>query len=229
MKTFKIHYEDITFKNWLETVGGVKRFQVAAQVSDGYPKSSAMPFKDLGNYGWFRAYSAKTKTDGVDPEWGMSIYSKDNFAEAFKGDFLVEVSRRLQGLGFSRIRVNVIFQDNISMADAEGTHEPQLHVIRVQKNLDDKRMMHVVAHEWAHALWKSLPKRDKGSFSMYWAGSFGRASNLSSYSFTKPEEKFCELVAEAVVNPSVLSDEEMKLVRMIAGKSMPKHELGGES
>jgi hypothetical protein len=218
------------FKNWLETVGGVKRFQMAAQVSDGYPKSSAIPFKDLGNYGWFRAYSAKTKTDGVDPEWGMSVYSKDDFAEGFKGDFLMEISRRLQGLGFSRIRVNVIFQDNVSKADAEGTHEPQLHVIRVQKDLDPKRMMHVVAHEWAHALWKSLPKRDKESFSRYWVNSFGRSSNLSSYSFTGgPAEKFCELVAEAVADPSSLSRDEMKLVQMIAGKSMPEHELGGVS
>jgi len=222
----------MNFRKWLETVGGVRRLKDAGWQPEGYPSEirgmkTSVTLSELGTFGWFRAYSA-SDSSGYDPEWGVSLYGSDWFAEGFDGRLLVEVTQRLMSLGFRPLRVSVIFHGSVPSKDAEGTHEPQLHVIRVKKGLDEGRMMHVLAHEWAHAVWKSMPKQDKESFEKYWVGSFGRrGSGLSSYAFTGgPKEMFCEMVAEAVANPSALSREEAKLVRMVAGGSMPVHSLG---
>ncbi len=202
----------MNFRKLHEIVAGVRRYQ-----------QSETPFKDLGWHGWFHAYSAASSY--VNDE-GESSYKIDVFAEHFNGKPLEEITKRLQAFGFPKLTFTIIFQDYVLPKGAEGAHERQLHIIRLKKDLEPKRMLHNIAHEWAHTFWWSLPKEDKRSFTNYYFLSFSQDTNLDTYALSGgPGEKFCELIAEAVTNPGTLNKEELKLVKMIASRNMPKFKL----
>lgn len=205
------------FKILSEIVGGVKRFQQAET-----------PIKDLGQHGWFHVYSVPESHIAGD-EYGTRLYHPDAFAEKFDGSILKEASAKLQQFGFRKINSTVIFTDFVLPIGAEGTNEKEIHIIRVKKELDPKRMLHVIIHEWAHNLWRSMPKDDKTSFTHYYFISFSKSS-IGGYALSGgPQEKFCELITEAVTNPQNLSAEELKLVKMIASNIMPKFDVKSAS
>ena len=150
----------------------------------------------------------------------------DEFAESFDGKLVDETSQRLQSLGFKKMNANIIFVDGLTHASEKGVVQGEFmsdwHAIRVPKNLPENRMMHVIAHEWAHQFWKSLDKQSKSEFTKYYFSyTFGSSQKIGAYSETSAEELFCELVGTAVASPSAVPTPMMKLLKTIASGVMP--------
>lgn len=220
------------FINWFgEEVKGIKRFRDIRKgnIEVGMYRNNENPLTELGKFGWFTAYSWVTGHYDYDPEgWQYEKVDPDTFAQTFNGSFLVDASRRLQAFGFTPFPLTVVFVDFLLPKGTEGQYEPQNHMIRLLKTLAPDRMLHNLIHEWAHAYWRQImTKENKQSFTAYYFGTILKSGsmnlNLDPYATEGgPGEMFCEMIAEAICDPGRLTKEEMKLIRMVASRAMPR-------
>ena len=136
----------------------------------------------------------------------------------------------LQQLGFRKQNLTIIYKDLGWRKDGvEGEHEVQKHTVTLPKHLlernDFARNVHIVAHEWAHAYWKILPKQVKSNFTMwYFKNAFTNTdSNLDPYALSGgPKEQFAELIGSAVAEPNVLTKGQRTLLRHIIAGDFPE-------
>ncbi len=225
------------FKNWItnEVVKGIKR----------YERDHWQITVHLGRFGWFDTFSHQMVGES---DFGGRIIELEDYYKlntSRKSEWFVhtnnvsrvkhvceQASDGLANLGFRKQDATMIFTNSDVPHGAEGAHTAEEHIIKIAKPLiegnNPQRAIHVIAHEWSHAYWKTLHKDQKTNFQKVWIMAMGGQMGglTSSYSMSGgPKEMFAELVGTGVSEPGKLDKKARQMIAAVASGYVPPVQL----